>query len=148
MKMKFNWGTALLIFFILYIGNLVRVVIKSRTVDHTLVVEDYYSHDIAYQDKVDKIENRRLLKNDLNIQYKISDQTLILSFGDRDIVHNASLEMYRPSDKDSDFMKTITPKNHKAKINLADLQQGKWKVRVEWNDEYRTYLKEEDIYIQ
>jgi hypothetical protein len=146
--MKINWGTALLIFFILYIGNLVRVVIKSRTIDHSLVVENYYDHDINYQEKVDKINNRNLLAEDLDINYDQQDKVLKLAFGSDSHVTKANLEMYRASDKRSDFSKTIEAGVEETEISLPDLKKGKWKIKVEWSDNDRTYLKEKDIYIQ
>jgi hypothetical protein len=146
--MKINWGTALVIFFILYIGNLARVVIKSRTIDHTLVVDNYYDHDIKYQEKVDKINNRNLLAEDLNIDYKQQEKVLRLNFGEESAVTKASLQMYRASDKNADFVKSIETGVTETNINLPDLSVGKWKVKVEWSDKDRSYLKEKDIYIQ
>lgn len=146
--MKINWGTALVIFFTLYVGNLVRVVIKSRTIDHTLVVDNYYDHDIRYQEKVDKINNRNLLSSDLAIDYKQGEKVLKLNFGSESNVTSASLEMYRASDKSADFKREIETGVAQTEINLPDLSVGKWKIKVEWSDNHRTYLKEQDLYIQ
>lgn len=146
--MKINWGTALLIFFILYIGNLVRVVIKSRTIDHTLVVDNYYDHDIKYQERVDKINNRNLLTEDLEINYSQEEKVLRLAFGKDMKVRKANLQMYRASDKSADFTRAIEAGVAETEVSLPDLKKGKWKIKVEWSDEHRTYIKEKDIYIQ
>ena len=76
----FHWGHGLIIFFILYIGYLVGTVIKSRSINHNLVVDDYYAHDLAYQKMyVDASTNRQLLDADLVIEGQF--QTNLNNFG-------------------------------------------------------------------
>ncbi|GLR17187.1 FixH family protein [Portibacter lacus] len=146
--MKINWGTGLLIFFILYIGNLVRVVVKSTTIDHSLVEENYYEHDIHFQEKLDKIKNRKLLAQDLNITYNQTEKKLKLDFGEQSDFKNAQVHLYRASDKSSDFNYSIDNTADAADIDLETLIPGKWQVKVEWADNARSYFKEQDIYIQ
>jgi hypothetical protein len=44
--MKFNWGTGIAIFYIIFVVSLVFQVFKSRQYDHSLVVDNYYEEDI------------------------------------------------------------------------------------------------------
>lgn len=147
--MKFNWGTALFIFFVIYIGLLVRIVIKSKSIDHTLVVENYYQHDIDYQKKVDKINNRSLLEDDLQIKYLQAKNQISFDFGDNfQSVKKASVQMYRASDKSLDFTKSIEQiTGNIFEMDLPKLKHGRWKIKISWEDEARAYLKEQDIYI-
>jgi len=145
--MKLNWGNALLLFFILYIGLLVRIVIKSFQVDHSLVVNNYYEHDIRYQDKLDKISNRSLLTQDLRIKLNPTSNTLSLDFGSLPATQEAIVELYRASDQAADFTRVVRDFKAQTLIQLGDLQPGRWKVKVEWKDLKRTYYKEKNIYI-
>ena len=146
--MKLNWGNALLIFFILYIGTLAYVVVKSKTIDHSLVVENYYDHDIKYQEKYDKLNNRNLLKQDLGISYKVEKNSILFDFGEGSSVQQANLEMYRASNKAFDFSQDLKlNENNTSNFELPKMKTGKWKVKVEWKDSSRSYYKEKDIYI-
>lgn len=148
--MKINWGRALLIFFVIYIGLLVRIVIKSTTIDHSLVVENYYQHDIDYQKKVNKVQNRSLLPKDISIRYNAAGNEIAIDFGkDYAAIKNATLHMYRASDKNLDFDQEIPILDKEVYLmNLPKLKNGRWKLSVNWEDKNRAYLKEEDIYIQ
>ena len=146
--MKISWGHALVIFFVLYISMLVGFVIKSTTVDHSLVVENYYDHDIAYQAKLDKITNRNLLDTDLRIQYMAAENNLALDFGPRSSVKKVEVQMYRASNKDLDFTKALAISDEKVyDLSLPEMLPGLWKVRVNWDDKDRSYFKEQDLYI-
>lgn len=121
--------------------------VKSFGVDHTLVVEDYYQHDIKYQEKVDKIENRRLLAQDLGISVDPALKQLKLDFGHDALVSEANVHFYRPSDKGSDVNKSLSQVTGLGTIDIGQLKEGLWKIKVEWTDKDRTYFKEQSIYL-
>lgn len=146
--MKLHWGNALLLFFIVYVGGLIFVVFKSTTIDHTLVVDNYYEHDIKYQEKYDKISNRKLLDKDLMIKYNPADALINFDFSGTEMVQSAKVEMYRASNKFSDFQQPLHVNTEKSStLQVDNLNPGKWKVKVEWSDADRSYYKEQDIYI-
>ena len=146
--MKVNWGYAILIFFIFYISLLVLAVFKSLTVDHSLVAENYYQHDITYQKKYDAITNRKLLRSDLDISYNSPNKELLLSFGSENVDVEGTIVFYRASSKRDDFTEEfVLQNNNKYVLETDRLRTGRWTVKVEWKDQSRTYYKEEDIYI-
>ena len=64
--MKFNWGTGIAIFLILFIGALIWVLYQSRQVDNSLVSDTYYQEDLMYQKKYEKLENYAKLTEKVN----------------------------------------------------------------------------------
>lgn len=146
--MKLNWGNALLIFFICYVSFLIFILAKSTQVDHSLVVENYYNQDIHYQEKYDKVNNRNLLKDDVKITYQPIGQIINFDFGSVQNVEEIDVQMYRASDVNSDFKKNIkVDQLNSYDLNLPELKNGKWTLKLEWKDNIRSYYKEEDIYI-
>lgn len=146
--MKVNWGYAVLIFFIFYISLLVLAVFKSLSVDHSLVADNYYQHDITYQKKYDAIANRKLLRSDLNISYNSHNKELLLSFGSENVDVKGTIVFYRASSKRDDFTEEfVLQNNNQYVLETHRLKTGRWTVKVEWKDQSRTYYKEEDIYI-
>jgi hypothetical protein len=75
--MKLNWGTSIAIFYILFAATMVGMVIKSKTYDHSLVTDDYYAKDLAYQQHYDKLANAKALATDLSIG-KVGQQVQFL----------------------------------------------------------------------
>ena len=145
--MKLNWGSALLIFFVVYIGVLVYVVFKSRTIDHSLVVEDYYQHDIRYQEKLDKQNNRQFLQKDLSIRFVNKEQLIRLDFGNSK-AEKAKVELYKPDNKSRDIKKEYNvPENGILDIKTNEILPGRWTVKVDWKDAQRAYYKEESVYV-
>jgi nitrogen fixation protein FixH len=147
--MKINWGQAILIFFVFYISLLVFAVFKSRTIDHSLVVKNYYDHDIAYQQRFDEVTNRKLLKDDLKITEELAQKTISLFFGPDANKITGEATFYRPSDPRDDISFEFKVDGPEAfKISTEKLKSGRWIVKVNWKDGLRSYYKEQDIYIQ
>lgn len=148
--MKISWAHGLIIFFILYIGYLVGTVIKSSTVVHNLVVEDYYAHDIAYQKwYVDAAENRELLHKDLSIEVDSYSHQIQFKFGVNSQQLIGKVHFYRPSDKRLDQHHDFNLSANETDFGLAthSLHPGRWIIKIRWNDGVRDYYKEESIII-
>lgn len=147
---KIGWGRGLVIFFILYISYLVVTVIKSTQVHHSLVIEDYYQHDIDYQKMyVAPIENRNTLASDLFIKVNAEDQLVNLDFGTLTHRLKGEILFYRPSDKSLDrrIDFNLKPEEQHIDVPTNDLLNGRWTIKVRWEDDSMNYYKEEDIVI-
>ena len=146
--MRINWGQGILIFFICYISLLVFTVIKSRTIDHSLVADNYYQYDINYQKKFDAVSNRKYLKEDLQIYKDRDSKTLVLDFGKEKVNVSGQLTFYRANDQSKDLVNDFTLNDENSyTYSLGALQNGRWKVKVEWSDKDRNYYKDQNIYL-
>ncbi|MEE9371739.1 MAG: FixH family protein [Saprospiraceae bacterium] len=146
--MKLNWGQSILLFFICYVSFLIFTVFKSRTIDHSLVVENYYDHDITYQKKYDAISNRGLLKQDLIISHLKKEQSVILDFGSHSKNIEGVVTFYRPSDERYDKEESFSLTNRQSiAVTTKGLRKGKWILKINWKDKLRDYYKEKEIYV-
>ena len=146
--MKWNWGNALLLFFTVYISFLVFVVVKSKSVDHGLVMEDYYDHDLAYQKRYDELTNRKYLDKDLTISYLIDKSAVQLDFGKAQPPISGNVVFYRPSNSNQDIEQSFEHRTtENVLLDAKDLDYGLWTIKVTWSDQTRIYYKEEKIYI-
>ncbi|MBK7408472.1 MAG: FixH family protein [Saprospirales bacterium] len=144
--MKFNWGTGIALFYTLFVLVLVFVVIKSRGVDHSLVMEDYYQKDLEYQSQIDKEVNTQNLLEDLKITFSDPERTIRLQFPEGlGVVHGTAL-FFRPSNKALDFEVPIQAnETGEQLIPTRDMLPGLWKVKVNWNAGGKEYYKEDTI---
>lgn len=141
MKNKFNWGHGIAIFYIFFVGIAVTALIASFGVDHTLVIDDYYAQDLAYQSTYEKTKNN--LQSD-NLKVSIEGEQVILQFTGKDEI-NGTVHFYRASDKAMDFDHTII--SNREQISTADLAPGKWRIKIDWQEGQKKYYKEEILYL-
>ncbi|MCB0653431.1 MAG: FixH family protein [Saprospiraceae bacterium] len=144
--MKWNWGTGIAVFYTSFALFMVFMVIRSTFYDHSLVVEDYYAKDLAYQEQYDKIKNSQELEEGLVIKNNAAERTVELIFpqGIKDI--KGQVQFYRPSDKANDFyVKIDNPENGKMLIPVGNAISGYWIVKVDWQGDGKAFYDEKNI---
>lgn len=141
--MKLNWGTAIVIAFIGFMGFILFFVIRMSTDDqynHELVVDDYYQQELNYQDEINKVTNAQALSEDL--QFKSTAEGLQISFP-KDINEDnlsGKVFLHRPSNKHLDFEMPISLSNHNLLIPDNRLLDGRWNIKVEWEVDGTSYV--------
>jgi nitrogen fixation protein FixH len=144
--MKFNWGTGIALFYLTFMTVLVYYVIKSTTYDNSLVSEQYYADDLAYQQHYNKLVNAQQLGEDLKIWNKVQKEEVELIFPAEVGAVKGQIHFFCPSDSGSDFKLPVQPDAERVqRIPTAGLRPGLWKVKVDWQADGKTYFKEERI---
>jgi len=146
--MKINWGTAIVIAFVGFIGFIMYFVVNMAAndkYDHDLVVEDYYQQELKFQTDIDKEENSKTLNT--NVSWTKTKEGLLINFPeDLDIKSiTGKVFLYRPSNKQLDFETTISLSNHNLLIPDNRLLDGRWNIKIDWNYKNNSYLFKEDI---
>lgn len=142
MKIRLSWGTGIVIAmvsFMIFILSFVYKSIAMKEYQHELVSEDYYHDELHYQEEIDKMDNAKILKND--IELKNSKEGISIIFPDelneKDI--SGTIYFQRLSNEKLDFSEEIVLSDHKQLISSDKLVSGKWIVKVDWksgDDEY------------
>lgn len=143
--MKFNWGTGIALFYIIFAASLVAVVIKSTHYDHSLVVDDYYQKDLDYQQHYEKLANSQALAEDVHIKLTGAEKHEIqLSFPKDMKGIGGQLHFMRPSNKSKDFTLEIKlDEGNELKLPANEMLPGLWKVQVDWKVGGKSYYKEQ-----
>ncbi|WP_299526009.1 FixH family protein [Winogradskyella sp.] len=146
--MKINWGTAIVIAFIGFIGFIMYFVVNMAAndeYDHDLVVEDYYQQELKFQTEIDKEENSKALKT--NISWQKTQEGILITFPEdlniKDI--KGIVFLYRPSNKQLDFETLISLSNHNLLIPDNRLLGGRWNIKIDWTYNNNAYLFKEEI---
>lgn len=140
---NFNWGHGILIFYICFVGAVATALIASFGVDHSLVVDDYYAKDLAYQSQYTKTQNN-LNKEELSIDNDTENNAIKIDIKTAGKVEG-SVNFYRPSDKTKDFSVKIN--NKSSSISTVGLLPGKWVLKIDWKENGKPFYSEELIYI-
>jgi hypothetical protein len=149
MKMKFNWGTGIFIVILLFVMAVVAFLIYTSNMDMKLVEDNYYDKELAYQDRIDKLNNTASLPWKINISQVPG--TLIIQFPQSDtaLAPSGSLLFYRPSDSDKDFSVPIQLNDSSRQvIDIRGVNKGKWVIKLDWKMGGKEYYYEEEVFVE
>jgi len=146
--MKFNWGTGIIIAFVLFIGFILYFVISMSTnkkYQYDLVIEKYYQQELVFQGKLDAEQNSQKLKENIKVQ-KTAEGIQILFPQDFDYQKiSGNIFLYRPSNKQLDFEIPISISTPYLLVPDNSLLGGRWNIYVEWNYNDKDYLFKKEI---
>lgn len=143
--MKFNWGTGIAIFYVSFMAIMISFVVKSRTYDHSLVVDNYYEEDLQYQTHYDKLINSQFAEN--SFEFKQSKNQIELSFPNQLSGTEGSLHFYRPSDSRLDFELPLKLNTENRMIVTTEkMQPGRWQMKCNWQVGEKEFYKKIDLY--
>lgn len=140
--MKINWGTGLVIGMALFISFILYFVIRIMTEeqhDYDLVIDDYYSREMVYQEELDAEKNSLNLVS--NIKGRKTSEGWLLKFPEEfdGSKITGNVVMYRPSNKKLDFQMPIELTGSEFLIPDSKLVEGRWNTIVTWNYEGKQY---------
>lgn len=141
--MKLNWGHGIFIFYTVFALSLLGVLIASFKVDRGLVLDDYYSLDLAYQARKTAVKNAKI-DQALKTKYNKDAQELVLNFN-APAAAQGSVHLYRPSNEKMDIRMAIN--SNTMFVPTKDLAPGAWKVKIEWRVGDKEYYHEEALFI-
>lgn len=142
MKLKFSWGTGIVIAMLSFMIFILSFVYKAVALDeyqHELVSEDYYKDELHYQEEIDKLNKAGKLNQDILVRN--SDQGVYISFPkaiDASSI-KGEITFQRLSNEKLDFTEPIRLSGHEQLIPAEKLVSGKWIIKIDWktgNDEY------------
>lgn len=147
---RINWGTGIVIAFVLFIGFIMYFVLTVQSnskYDNELVVEEYYKHDAHFGDEMIRIQNAHDLKQKPSIAYTSNGIVVVFpkNFISKKIKGNVAF--YRPSNKKMDFVVPISLSESTLLIPKKSLIEGLWDINMEWQYDGKSYLTKETIYI-
>lgn len=149
MKIKWNWGTKLFIWTVLFMLVLLTFVFLSFRQTFFLVEKDYYPKGLEYQQKIDKINNTSQL--DEKIKVEDNNEYIVVTFP---VMMNpesikGTIVIYRPSDGDKDIRVNIKPDSiSKQIIPTDDLIVGKYILQFDYSHNGVDYFQEETVFVK
>lgn len=146
--MKINWGTGIVIAFVLFIAFIMYFVINMIVVDkydHDLVTDDYYQEELKHQDEIDKLNNAKNLKQ--NVSWKKTNEGLLISFPENldPTKIKGKVFLYRPSNEKLDSETSISLSDNIMLIPKNRLLDGRWNIIIDWQYNGVSYLYKKEI---
>lgn len=142
-----NWGTKILIVYVVFVLGILGMVFTSSTQKTDLVTTDYYAKELKYQDKID--EMKRVAALSAPVEYVIRDTSLIISFpkdfAGKKLVGEAVL--YCPSDEKKDIKKNFSLQDASLEMPVPAANNRLYELHLSWRDGGVTYYFEKKIFI-
>jgi hypothetical protein len=149
MKIKINWGTAMVIVMVLFMVFILQFVYRSMAIEkyeHHLVSEDYYKDELYYQQEIDKVNNASKLVENVKVE-RVGEGMLIKFPSNMDFTKISGVIYFqRPSDERLDFQRDISLSDFIMLIKDDKLIKGKWNVKIDWKSGEDEYLLKESIF--
>ncbi|MEM6299677.1 MAG: FixH family protein [Bacteroidota bacterium] len=137
MKIKFHWGTGIALFYVSFMVFMVTMVVKSTSMNVDLVEKDYYAKEVAYQGRIDQINNTN--SHAAQVGVTPTAEGVKLSFP-KDMKPEGTIKFFRPSEADLDFDLPIS-----GTETLVDkpLKSGLWRIKIDWQSSGTSFYHEE-----
>ena len=146
--MKINWGTGIVIAFVLFIGFILYFVISMGTnkkYEYDLVTEKYYQKELVYQDKIDAKKNALKFEENIKIQKSPKGLKIIFPENLEYTKIKGKVFLYRPSNKHLDFEIPISISKSYLLMPDKRLLDGRWNIEINWNYKNENYFFEKQI---
>jgi hypothetical protein len=139
-----NWGKGIVISFVMFaifIGVLTIICVRQ---DLNLVSADYYKEELAYQQRIDDMQNANQLKEMPGIN--IVNYDLEINFSAFDNVEGVEVNLFRPSDArlDRKFVFQLS-QGMTQRFAIGDMPRGKYEARMTWIMNGRHYYLEKTV---
>ncbi len=145
--MKFNWGTGILIFLILFLMAAGVFITFAMRQEVNLVHDDYYERGVDYGDQM-KAEARSAVLAD-SIQSYFENQSLVVDFSHLELmkIDSGSILLYRPSSKSLDLKMPLDYSTGFMSIPRDELIRGRYILKLNWYSEGLKYEVDKAVQI-
>lgn len=140
---RFNWGHKIAIVYTSFALFMIFLVVMAFRQNFDLVADDYYAQEIAYQGRIDQMNNAKA--KDYMVSAEQDAETLTLRFPVP--ATNVKLHLFRPSDENMDLHQSSETSVTELTFLRKDLTAGKYLAKLEWQAEGETYYEEKTLVI-
>lgn len=147
--MKFNWGTGIFIFIVIFMSACAAFFIFANRQDNALVESDYYARGLKYEEVLVKMRNTAALKESPGIQFDKGVLKIKYPVDLKGNIVKGTVFLYRPSDRKLDQVIPLAFDTALLQqIPSARLHKGKYIIKLDWTMNGRPFYFEKEIYVE
>lgn len=145
-----NWGNRIILAFVLFFGVIFTMVYISINTEFSLVADNYYEQELAYEDQLDRIRNVNALEFKPEFSIDRTGLKVSLSFpeGVAQNIKSGKVKFYRSSSARHDKeVELKLNENNRFEQDISQFVVGAWKLQLYWTDGSKEYYQEIDFVI-
>ncbi len=146
--MKFNWGTGILIFLIVFLLACAGFIYFAFQQEVNLVHKDYYEKGVDYNQQMEINSRSSKYKNDIKVN--LEKDFLLIRFEESLAakIDSGSVIIYRPSSSKQDIFLTLKLTENTLRLSKGDLNSGRYILKLFWYSDGLKYEVDQPINIQ
>lgn len=138
-----NWGHKIAAVYISFALFMIFLVVMAFRQNFDLVADDYYAQEIAYQTRIDHVQNAKAKNYAVTAEQDTEKLTLRFPVP----ATNVKVHIFRPSDEGMDLHGSSETSITELTFLRKDLSTGKYLAKVEWQAEGETFYEEKVIVV-
>ena len=144
--MKFNWGTGLAIWLIIFVIAILTFVTFAFNQDVNLVNKEYYQKGVHFDDV--RLERERGKSQEKNFSVSQEGENVSLRFDKTyfSTIKNAEVQFYRPSDRREDLQ--ISFNNNLLIVSKTKLFKGRYQLNISWEKDGKKYTLQKYFFLK
>ena len=143
-----NWGNKLLFTFIVFAGGMFFLVYRSLHTNYELVEKDYYKSELRYQQVIDATNRVNQLSSPVKLEQTKDGITLELPLEMKNKTISGDVLFYCAYDEKKDRKFSLILNTEGAQVfQPSAIEPGSYTVKINWNDEGKTYFAEKKLTI-
>ncbi|MFQ6604842.1 MAG: FixH family protein [Fidelibacterota bacterium] len=134
---RYKWGIIILI--LVFLAFNAWLINMSFSQDISLVDDNYYEKDLAYQGIIEELQRTQVLNETIRVTLDKDNIQVILPQDWITDLQSGTIRFYRPSDAKMDRQWPLSPDAEGLQNIPADgLRAGRWIVKIRWlmNDQW------------
>lgn len=144
--MKFNWGTGILIFIIIFVAVAVFTAVTLMNKDVDLVTDNYYEKTLVYQDEIDMLNRSAEIRGKVDFIYSEKLLSIIFPLEAAAKIKAGDISFYRPANSSLDFNLQLKLDTTGIQvINTNKIEKGLWDVKLKWQQDGKDFLVEKRL---
>lgn len=147
--MKMNWGSWIVVSFVIFAAGTLAMVYISMTTKVDLVSDDYYEKELQYQNHIELVKSTNALEQKVALEF-IND-SFVIRFPNvgKNNEYSGTIFFFRPSDKRGDFTRDVNVDSVFTQTFQTNIfSQGLWRAKIYWNVGSLQFYSELQIIIQ
>jgi len=144
--MKFNWGTGIFLFLVVFIGLAVAFMIFAFNQEISLVHKDYYQKGVDYDQEISMEKKSSKYNNLISLKTSEKDIELIFDESIKNKSTNIEVYFYSPSEQHHDYKVKKENITDGFIIDKSKLTIDRYIVNISWTMDNINYrIKKEYI---
>lgn len=146
--MKFNWGTGIFIFLVLFLLACAAFIIFAINQDVNLVHKDYYEEGVNYTDQMNVSARSKQYYG--SIQAQLFNEYLRIDLEDSlaSKIDSGNVLLYRPSNSRQDISVPLNLEENSILISKENLVSGRYILKMTWYFDGQKYQVDKPVNIQ
>ncbi|MCB2204530.1 FixH family protein [bacterium] len=144
------WAVGITIVIVVFLIATVSVVLFISNQEYSLVTENYYEKDLAYQDEIDARQRTQQLDLKPAVVLDREAKSCSISFPERDDYNGitGTVTFFRISSARGDLVLPLELNSEgKQHISVSGLDPGQWIFKFRWMDNGEAYSMEKRMYL-